>query len=110
MQKLNKLHKTVVVNENHGEKNETNSMKTQIAVISAIIGSLIVGRGVWQYVYPPSANQLNRQRQTQIQTQRTNHLTQEQLQRHTRIQQYLQETRRQQERRLTQRLRQYNSR
>lgn len=83
-------------------------MKTQIAVISAIIGSLIVGRGVWQYVYPPSANQLNRQ--TQRQTQITNHLTQEQLQRHTRIQQYLQETRRQQERRLTQRLRQYNSR
>ena len=115
MQKLNKLHKKAV-KEKHVEKNETNSMKTQIAVISAILGTIILSRGVWQYIHErtqplPRAQSLTSQRRTQP-------LTREQLQRHTRIQQYLQEQRarerriqlqREQERRLTQRLRQLHN-
>ena len=37
------------------EKIKYNSMQTELVVISAIIGTLIIGRGIWQYVSHPSA-------------------------------------------------------
>ena len=105
--------------EKRVEKNATNSMKIEIAVISAIVGTLILGRGLWQYVYPETHSQLQTVRQHQRRTVRQNtQLTREQLDRHTRVQQYLQhqrrnelkgQLRRDQERRLTQRLRQLHS-
>ena len=79
-------------------------MKTQIAVISAIVGTMILGRGIWQYIHENETT--NRERQPG--------LTREQLERQTRIRQYLQQQRarelrarlqEEQERRLTQRLR-----
>ena len=123
LQILNPIYicKKAVLNEKHVEKNETNSMKTEIAVISAIIGTLILGKGIWQFVYPETPDQIRQIRQQQRQNQtiiQPAALTREQLQRHTRIQQYLQEQRlrqlqaqlrRDQERRLTERLRRLHS-
>jgi uncharacterized protein HemX len=97
-------------------------MKTEIAVVSAIIGTLILGKGIWQFVYPETPDQIRQIRQQQRQNQtiipQPAAITREQLQRHTRIQQYLQEQRlrelraqlqREQQRRLTERLRRLHS-
>ena len=91
-------------------------MKIELAVISAIVGTLLIGKGLWQYVYPQTHRQIQTVRQHQ--QQNVSQLTREQLERHNRTQQYLQEQRRRelktrlrddQERRLTQRLRQLHN-
>jgi hypothetical protein len=73
-------------------------MKTQIAVISAILGTMILGKGIWQYIHekdiPPNGRVFSR----------------ENVQLQTRIQKFLEEKRaKEQERRLTQRLRQLHN-
>ena len=81
-------------------------MKTQIAVISAILGTMILGKGIWQYIH-----------ETDTPTNRRVY-SREHLQLQTRIQKFLEEKRakdrvaqlqKEQERRLNQRLRQLHN-